>query len=371
MITHKFSKMLLIVLMAATVAGAAAAQDGGAGGPGNGGRGPGGRGPGGMGGRGPGALVEIVRDVTEATDLTAREVTEAIMSGQTVAEILTANGADPEAFVQESLTQARERLTQQVTDGKLTQEEADTRLAQREADLRAFVFEGTLPEGGIEGRPGEQGRPIVQLAQILVEQAGLELPNVMQSLRDGKTLTTLIEEAGKEVAVVKQATIDVATIAINAAVSDGTLTQERADQMIANLETTIDRLLTGDLKPGMEDGRGPRGGRRIAAAVAEATGLTVEEVRAEVDAGKTLADVLASKNITVETFVQEQLQPMKDHLAEEVTNGRITQAIADARLELARVELTERLNGNLAMEDAGPMDTAPMTTPEATSESQS
>jgi hypothetical protein len=370
MVTRKFSKMLLIVLMAATVAGAAAAQDGGAGGAGNGGRGPGGRGPGGMGGRGPGALVEIVKDVTEATDLTAREVTEAIMSGQTVAEILTANGADPEAFVQESLTQARERLTQQVTDGKLTQEEADTRLAQREADLRAFVFEGTLPEGGMEDRLG-QGRPIVQLAQILVEQAGLELPNVMQSLRDGKTLTTLIEEAGKEVAIVKQATIDAATIAINEAVTAGTLTQERADQMIANLSTVIDRLLTGDLKPGMEEDRGPRARGRLAAVVAEATGLTVEEVRAEVDAGKTLADVLASKNITVETFVEDQLQPMKDHLAEGVTNGRITQAIADARLELARVELTERLNGNLPMDEAGPMDAAPMTTPEATTESQS
>jgi hypothetical protein len=368
MVTRKFSKLLMIVLMAATVAGAAAAQDGGAGGPGNGGRGPGG-----MGGRGPRALVEIVKDVTEATDLTAREVTQAIMNGQTVAEILTANGADPEAFVQDSLTQARERLTQQVTDAKLTQEQADERLTQLEADLRAFVFEGTLPmpEDGL-GLPGLPGRPLVQLGQIIIEQAGLDGQTVMQSLRDGKTLTALIEEAGKDVAVVKQASIEAATTAINEAVTAGNLTQERADQMIANLGTVIDRLLTSDLKmgmPGMEDGQGPRGGHRIAAAVADATGLTVEEVRAEVDAGKTFADVLSSKNITVEMFVEEQLQPMKDRLAEQVTSGEITQAIADARLELARVELTERLNGNLKPND--PMDApAPMTTPEATAESQ-
>lgn len=262
MVTRKFSKLLLIVLMAATVAGSAAAQDGG-----KGGRGPGGRGPGGMGGRGPGAMIEIVQGVTEATDLTAREVAEAMMSGQTVAEILTANGADPEAFVQDSLTEVRERLTQQVTAGTLTQAQADERLTQVEANLRAFVFEGTLPEGG----QGEHG---------------------------------------------------------------------------------------------------PRGRGRLAAAVAEATGLTVEEVRTEVDAGSTLADVLASHNITVETFIEEQLQPMQERLAEQVTNGAITQAIADARLELARVELTERLNGNLSMDKVDPADAAPVTTPEATAESQ-
>jgi len=356
MVTRKFSKLLLIVLMAATVAGAAAAQDG-AGGRGNGGR-----------GRGAGNLVAIVQQVTEATDLTPREVTAALLSGQTVSEILTANGADPEAFVQDSLTQARERLTQQVTAGKLTQTQADERLIQVEASLRAFVFEGTLPEGG--GLGEQTGRPLVQLGQIIIEQAGLDAQTVIQSLREGKTLTTLIEEAGQDVAVVKQASIDAATVAINEAVTAGNLTQERADQMITNLGTLIDRLLTGGLKSGVEDGQGPRGGGRIAAIVAEATGLTIEEVRAEVAAGKTLADVLTSKNITVDAFVETHLQTMKDRLAEQVTNGTITQAIADARLDLARLELTERLNNNLTMDDSGPMDMVPMITPEATAESQ-
>lgn len=363
MVTHKFSKLLLIVLMAATVAGAAAAQDG-AGGRGNGGHGPGGRG--GMGGRGAGNLVAIVQQVTEATDLTAREVTQALLSGQTVSEILTANGADPEAFVQDSLTQARERLSEQVTAGKLTQAQADERLIQVEASLRAFVFEGTLPEGG----PGEQtGRPLVQLGQIIIEQAGLDAQTVIQSLREGKTLTNLIEEAGQDVAVVRQASIDAATVAINDAVTAGTLTQERADQMITNLGALIDRLLTGGVKSGMEDGKGPRGGRLMAAIVAEATGLTVEEVRAEVASGKTLADVLTSHNVIVDAFVETHLQTMTERLAERVTNGTITQAIADARLDLARIELTERLNNNLNLDDAGPMDMVPMTTPEATAES--
>lgn len=366
MVTRKFSKLVMIGLLAATMAGAAMAQDGGQGGKG----GPGGRG--GMGGRGmgggPGIMMEIVQRVAEETELTPRDVAQDLLDGQTAADILKANGDDPEAFVTTLLTEAKTRLDEQVTNGKLTQEQADQRYSTTETDLRAFVFEGKLPiEQNQPGQPGEAGqrRPLVELGQIIIEQAELDLQAARQALRDGKSLETQITEAGKDVATVKQASIDAATKAINDAVTAGNLTQERADQMISNLESVIDRLLkaTGPLQQ-----MGQRGGARLEAAVAEATGLTVDEVHTEITAGKTLADVLSSKSITVDTFVEEHLQPVKDRLAEEVTSGKITQAIADARLELARVELTERLNGTF--QPKGPMDQAtPLATPEATAES--
>ncbi len=352
MVTRKFSKLVMIVLLAATVAGTAAAQDGGKGQGGHGGR------DGmGMGRRGPGALVEIVQKVSDETQLTAREITQDLLSGQTVAEILNANSKDPEAFVTAMLADAKTKLSEQVTAGNLTQAQADERLTQSEADLRAFVFEGTLPEG----RDGQKmGNRIVQLGQIIVEQAGLDAKTVMESLKSGKTLETLITEAGKDVATVKQASIDAATKAINEAVTAGTVTQERADQMIANLSTVIDRLLSGNMPTGQ------RGGLRLGAAVATATGMTPQEVKAQVDAGKTLADVLTSKNIAIDSFVETQLQPVKDRLTARVTSGEITQALVDARLALARVEMTDRLNGTFKAEDGAEMPDAPMEIPEAT-----
>jgi len=379
MITKKFSKLLLIGLLAATMAGSALAQDGGRGNGGNGGRGPGGRG--GMGGgRGPGAMVEIVQRVAEETELTASQVTQDLLDGQTVAEILTANGDDPEAFVQSILTDAKTRLDEQVTAGTITQEQADERLTTREAELRDFVFEGNIPMGRGDGPLGQGARAVIQLERIIVEQAELEMQTVLQSLRDGKSLETQITEAGKDVADVKAASIEAATLAINEAVTAGTITQERADQVISNLEAAVDRLLSADLKL-LPDNMGGQGGMAqgggLPAAVAEATGLTVEEVRAEITAGKTLADVLTSKDISVDTFVEDRLAQEKTHLDERVASGDISQAIADARLELARVELTERLNGAFELKgplgrDGGPMTPpdAPMTTPEATAESQ-
>jgi hypothetical protein len=367
MMTKKFSKLLLIAFFAATVAGSAAAQDGGpAGNGGKGGRGPGGRG--GNGGRGLGQVAEIVQRVAEETELTVREVTQSLFNGDTVADILTANGDDPEAFVTAVLADAKTRLDAQVAEGKLTQEQADERLTNAETDLRAFVFDGTLPVGQDNGQPG-QGRPLVELGQIIIEQAGLDPQTVRQNLRDGKSLTAQIEEAGKDVATVKQASIEAATTAINDAVTAGTLTQERADEMISNLETVIDRMLSADFRLGRDGDFGGMRGQRgfLVQAVAEATGLSAEEVRTEVEAGKTLADVLASKDITVDSFVETQIATMKTRLDAQVADGSMTQALADARLELARVELTERLNGTF--DPKGPMgEPAPMTTPESTAQ---
>jgi len=359
------------------MAGSALAQDGGRGGnAGNGGRGSGGRG--GMGGgRGMGQIAQIIQRVADETELTTREVTQDLFNGQTVSEILIVKGDDPEAFVTSYLADAKTRLDAQVTDGTLTQEQADQRLKTAETELRAFVFDGTIPMGtdGQQGPAGQGVRALVQLGQIIVEQAELDTQTVIQNLRDGKSLETQITDAGKDVATVKQASIDAATKLINDAVTAGTVTQERADQLISNLDAAVDRLLTADLKSLPNGGMGGlMEGRGLAAAVAEATGLTVEEVRAEVTAGKTLGDVLTSKNVAIDTFIEGRLAEVKTRLDERVASGEITQDIADARLDLARAELTGRLDGTFqpkGPQDGAPMTPpdAPMTTPEATAES--
>ena len=73
--------------------------------------------------------------------------------------------------------------------------------------------------------------------------------------------------------------------------------------------------------------------------VAEALGLTVEQLRTELKAGKSLAEIAATKGISKDQLVALLTKPAKERLAKAVTAGRITQARAD---ELT-TKLTERV----------------------------
>lgn len=102
------------------------------------------------------------------------------------------------------------------------------------------------------------------------------------------------------------------TDTIASAVEAGELTQEQADQMLAMhaLKSYIDRE----------------------ALMAEALGMTVEELEAALAEGQTLAELMTEKGLTAATL-QANLQAAHDAaIARAVADGVITQAQADAIL---------------------------------------
>jgi len=91
----------------------------------------------------------------------------------------------------------------------------------------------------------------------------------------------------------------------------------------------------------MGRGHGPRGHVQQ---IAEATGLTVEEVVAELQSGKTPAEVLAENGVDVDTFVADALAGLEARLDDAVANGLMDQARADEILANASEHLPEKLN---------------------------
>jgi hypothetical protein len=69
--------------------------------------------------------VGVLRMAAEQTGLLPREITEQMRSGSTLAQILTENGVDVNAFIEDVLAEADERLDQAVENGRITQERAD------------------------------------------------------------------------------------------------------------------------------------------------------------------------------------------------------------------------------------------------------
>lgn len=132
--------------------------------------------------------------------------------------------------------------------------------------------------------------------------------------------------------------------ALSGLVTDGTITQEQADAVASTLDEALPQRGWGG--PGGPAGPGGWGGRGVAFDVAaEALGVTEDELRSQLRAGESVADVAAAEGVPVEDVVSALVAEARERLAAAVTDGRLTQAEADERaadLEARVTELVQR-----------------------------
>jgi DNA-binding CsgD family transcriptional regulator len=80
------------------------------------------------------------------------------------------------------------------------------------------------------------------------------------------------------------------------------------------------------------------------AEAATALGMTEAELKTELQAGKSIADVAKAKNIDLDTVIAKLTAAFKAHLDEEVASGKHTQAEADAKLAEFSTRVTIMVN---------------------------
>jgi len=133
--------------------------------------------------------------------------------------------------------------------------------------------------------------------------------------------------------------------ALSGLVSDGSLTQEQADEVA----TTLDAA-------GLGDGRGGHGGggRLDLGAAATALGMTEDELATALQAdGATLATIAGQQGVPVDTLVTALTDAAEDRIAQAVSDGRITQEQADQRLADLAERITERVESTDADRHGG------------------
>jgi ribosomal protein S20 len=205
---------------------------------------------------------------------------------------------------------------------------------------------------------------IREVITVVAEHTGLQPMDILAQLRDGQSLSDIISANGGDVPAVTSAAVEAVTVEINQAVTDGWITQEQADRMLTNVESRVTDAINGEgfMGRGGRDGRGGRGDGRggmfggergfgmqmgLLELAAEQTGLTLDELWAEIQAGQSLADVLAANNVEVSTFVDAAVVQATELADAAVADGRITQERADRMLENLRERLTDRLEDSL------------------------
>jgi polyhydroxyalkanoate synthesis regulator phasin len=140
-----------------------------------------------------------------------------------------------------------------VEDGTLTQEQAD-RVAE--------TLDEQLPAQGPGDLGGPRGHGGVLLAlDVAAEELGLTVEELREQLHDGASLAEIAEDQGVEVDDLVGVMVEAAEESLAAAVDDGRIDQERADQIAAGLEERV-RTFVEEGFPAPPDGlrHGPFGG---------------------------------------------------------------------------------------------------------------
>ena len=196
--------------------------------------------------------------------------------------------------------------------------------AQAEDTARTVFVQDAAPDGETErvhrqSRRGNRSAQIDKMA-VIADALGISVEELDAAREDGSTLEELAAANGTTVDAVHDALFNAKVDAINEAVAAGEMTQEQADQVIANMELhrLAHEIIDRDaLKQVAADTLGITVEEMEAADTREAkeqllvdAGVTREEIRTAVEAAKAemIADAVADGTIT-----QEQADQISDH----------------------------------------------------------
>jgi hypothetical protein len=200
--------------------------------------------------------------------------------------------------------------------------------------MGAMIFGG--PGGPRGGGPGLLGADVLTPAATFL---GVSLSALEADLKGGKTLAQEATAKGKTASGLIDALVASEQTVLDAQNSAGWLTDAQETAVLANLKNAITNLVNnGPPVPGA----GHAGPLDEAATY---LGMTVSDLQAALESGKTLADEAAAKGKTVDGLVQALLAPLKTELDKRVTAGDITAAQETTILNNQTTHLTDFVNG--------------------------
>lgn len=164
--------------------------------------------------------------------------------------------------------------------------------------------------------------------------------------------STFFEAVAKHLGVstekLQDATKAAALDQVDAALDAGTITKEQADQLKSRIEASEWPLLGGFGLFGGFRGWHHDGIAVKFPAAADYLGLTAAELREELAAGKSLADVAEARGKSVDGLKQAIVAEAREQLDQAVQNGKLTDDQAKKMLEDIESRIDEIVNGTFS-----------------------
>lgn len=184
---------------------------------------------------------------------------------------------------------------------------------------QGFGFGKRGGRGGPHGGKGIYHQLLEQTATL----TKLSAADVRAKLVEGASLTEIATANGSSEQAVIDAAVAQLETKLNESVTSGKITEAQKTERVSNAKTEAPTLMNqkgvvGDKGPG----RGGRGQHLLVQATADVTGLTVEQVKAEVQAGKTLEQVAQANGKTVDDIIANLRTKGEERLNTELERAR-------------------------------------------------
>ncbi len=154
-----------------------------------------------------------------------------------------------------------------------------------------------------------------------------------------------------------------ANATVDQAVKDGKLTQAQADKIKSEAKNGFKGGFFGHAGKGMEmpHGKAGRAGvgfgfgeQAVLDAAAKALTITSDELKTQLKAGKSIADVATDKKIDIKTVKDAMLTATKADLDAKVKDGKLTQVQADTRYQKASSRIDKVVDTRFTAKSGGP-----------------
>ncbi len=212
-------------------------------------------------------------------------------------------------------------------------------LAQTEGDSTDETTESAEDAGPRFHRRG--GHVVGTAADVI----GIEVADLIEALQeDGATLVSVAEANGSSGDAIVAAVVEQLTERLDEAVAEERLTQEEADEKLADATERIQELVETEnpqLRGGPGRGHGARSFGIALADVADLLGLTTDELRAAAQHDTTLAELAEQQGVPTDDVIATLVAPVEERLQAAVDEERITQEEADEKLADATERATE------------------------------
>jgi hypothetical protein len=181
-------------------------------------------------------------------------------------------------------------------------------------------------------------------ASAIAGYLGLTEDELRSQLESGKTLAQIASAQGKSISGLEDAMYADAKTHLDAAVAAGKLTADEEQAMLADLKSHLDDMVN-NAGPHVFV-KGGEGGGPFGDAAATYLGLTPDELRAQIEGGKTLAQVAVDQGKSVDGLKAAILAGAKADLDAAVAAGKLTAAQEQKMLAELQSHLDDIVNNS-------------------------
>ena len=204
-------------------------------------------------GRG-GGKANVTSVIEEQTGLSKEDLRARLAGGESLADIIEAEGGDLEAVVAAALAGLDEKIEALVEAGRLQSDQVDDYKAAAEQRVRDWLA------GSYEGKRGKSRGRLGGLVAIVSEQTGVSAEDIRARLAEGESLADVIESADGDLAAVTDAAMTGFEERLAAAIENGKVSADQAEELRQGMRDRIETALQADGGPGCK-GRGKSDGR--------------------------------------------------------------------------------------------------------------